>query len=62
MAEAKYLRTSDASVFDPYLAPFLAGRKSSERKWVLDQPTQRWYMYDPVTEEVMWCPTADSFA
>lgn len=61
-AEAEYLRTSDATVFDPYLAPFVASKKNSERKWVLDQPTQRWYLYNPETDEVLWCPTADSFA
>ncbi|ROW02982.1 hypothetical protein VMCG_05715 [Cytospora schulzeri] len=61
-AEAEYLRTSDASVFDQYIAPFVAGKKNSKREWKLDQPTQRWYLYDPDTEEVLWCPTADSFA
>lgn len=61
-AEAEYLRTSDASVFDPYLAPFVAGKKSSERKWAMDHLTQRWYLYDPDTEETLWCPTANSFA
>ncbi|ROV94114.1 hypothetical protein VPNG_09351 [Cytospora leucostoma] len=60
-AEAEYLRTSDASVFDPFLSLFVA-KKSSTREWVLDQPTQRWYLYDPDTEAVLWCPTADSFA
>ncbi|KUI53553.1 hypothetical protein VP1G_00913 [Cytospora mali] len=61
-AETEYLRTSDASVFDQYLAPFVAGKKSPKRKWVLDGSTQRWYLYDPDTEEFLWCPTADSFA
>lgn len=61
-AEAEYLRTSDASVFDHFLAPFAAKQRSSKREWVLDQSTQRWYLYDPDTEEVTWCPTVDSFA
>ncbi|KUI69217.1 hypothetical protein VM1G_05515 [Cytospora mali] len=61
-AETEYLRTCDAGVFDQYLAPFVAGKKSPKRKWVLDESTQRWYLYDPDTEEVLWCPTAESFA
>lgn len=60
-AEAEYLRTSDASVFQPFLAPFTADKEVSKSEWVLDQPTQRWYLYNPDTEEVMWCPTAESF-
>ncbi|KAK3316244.1 hypothetical protein B0H66DRAFT_286894 [Apodospora peruviana] len=57
-----YRKTRDASVFDPFLAPFIGGPNRPQLgPWVWEKSVERWRRENTLNGAIIWAPTHESF-
>ncbi|KAM7224128.1 hypothetical protein V8F06_000601 [Rhypophila decipiens] len=61
-ASEKYQQTGDMSVFEPFMAPFVAGPdRPNLGSWVWDCSVKRWRREHTLDGRIVWGPTDDCF-